>query len=82
MIKGFGYSFSANAKDMDDNETPDFAIGAVSNDGDPVALFLRSEPTIAIAPMSTAGLITPLIRPNHNSTLGNTNCYTDILILC
>ena len=47
-IKGFGYSFSSNTKDMNGDQTPEFAIGAVSRDGDRVALLVRSRPTIYI----------------------------------
>ena len=53
-IKGFGYSFSSNVKDMNEDQTPDFAIGAVSGEGEHVALFLKSRPTVAIKPISTA----------------------------
>jgi hypothetical protein len=47
-IKGFGYSFSSNTKDMNGDQTPEFAIGAVSKDGDHVALLVRSRPTVYI----------------------------------
>ena len=51
-VKGFGYSFSYNVKDMDGDGTPEFAIGAVSNEGENVALLVRTRPTIYIKPMS------------------------------
>ena len=55
-IKGFGYSFSSNVKDMTGDQAPNFAIGAVSSEGEPVALLLRSRPTIAIKSMSIASI--------------------------
>ena len=75
-IKGFGYSFSSNVKDMTGDQTPDFAIGAVSSEGKPVALFLRSRPTVGIKPMSIA-LQTTVIEANQK---GNNPCI-DVCVL-
>ena len=51
-IMGFGYSFSSNVRDMDGNQTPDLAIGAVSTKGEQFASLLRSKPTVYIKPTS------------------------------
>ena len=51
---------------MDGNKAPDLAIGAVSNDGDPVVLYLRSKPTIALKPISTLKPLTGPIQPKDS----------------
>ena len=55
---------------MDGDETPEFAIGAVSTEGDHVALLVRSRPTVYIK--STGKPIAPpVIDPNNP---GNPQC--------
>ena len=58
-IMGFGYSFSSNVRDIDGNQTPDFAIGAVSIKSEQIASLLRSKPTVYIKPTS---------KPSANQT--------------
>ena len=64
---GFGYSFSKSAKDMDDNDRPDFTVGAVSSDDASAALFVASRQTVAIT-SNIKAMIAPgqkLIHLNH-----------------
>ena len=68
-IMGFGYSFSSNMRDMDGNQTPDFAIGAVSTKGKQIASLLRSKPTVYIKPMSKPSANQPNVIDPEN--LGN-----------
>ena len=68
-IKGFGYSFSSNVKDMNGDTTPEFAIGAVSIDGEPVALLVRSKPTIYIKADSKAIMSSNIIDPKNSGNL-------------
>ena len=63
---------------MDGNKAPDFAIGAVSNDGDPVVLYVRSKPTIALTPKSSLKIPAGVIKPNSNGTQGDT--YTQCIL--
>ena len=68
-IMGFGYSFSSNVRDIDGNQTPDFAIGAVSTKGEQIASLLRSKPTVYIKPISKPSVNQPnVIDPE---SLGN-----------
>ena len=68
-IMGFGYSFSSNVRDMDGNQTPDLAIGAVSTKGEQFASLLRSKPTVYIKPTSKPSANQPnVIDPE---SLGN-----------
>ena len=68
-IMGFGYTFSSNVRDMDGNQTPDFAIGAVSTKGEKIASLLRSKPTVYIKPMSKPTVNQPNVIDPEN--LGN-----------
>ena len=68
-MMGFGYSFSSNVRDIDGNQTPDFAIGAVSTKGEQMASLLRSKPTVYIKPMSKPSLNQPNVIDPEN--LGN-----------
>ena len=65
-IMGFGYSFSSNVRDMDGNQTPDFAIGAVSTKGEKIASLLRSKPTVYIKPMSKPSVNQPNVIDPEN----------------
>ena len=68
-IKGFGYSFSSNVKDMDGDATPEFAIGAVSMDGEPAAMLIRSKPTLYINAESIASRYSYSIDPKNTGNL-------------
>ena len=54
---------------MDGDTTPEFAIGAVSIDGEPVALLVRSKPTIYIMAESKAILNSNIIDPKNSGNL-------------
>ena len=51
---------------MDGDTTPEFAIGAVSVDGEPVALLVRSKPTVFIMTDSKPTLVTNIIDPKNS----------------
>ena len=78
-IMGFGYSFSSNVRDMDGNQTPDFAIGAVSTKGEPIASLLLSKPTVYIKPMSKPSANQPNVIDPEN--LGNFIDLQGLLLL-
>ena len=78
-IMGFGYSFSSNVRDIDGNQTPDFAIGAVSTKGEQIASLLRSKPTVYIKPMSKPSVNQPNVIDPEN--LGNFIELQSILLL-
>ena len=64
---------------MDGNQTPDFAIGAVSTKGEPIASLLRSKPTVYIKPMSKPSANQPNVIDPEN--LGNFIDLQDLLLL-
>lgn len=68
-IKGFGYSFSSNVKDMDGDTVPEFAVGAVSMDGEPAALLIRSKPTFYVNPESITSRYSNSIDPKDTGNL-------------
>ena len=51
---------------MDGDTTPEFAIGAVSVDGEPVALLVRSKPTVFIMTDSKPTMATNIIDPKNS----------------
>ena len=51
---------------MDGDTTPEFAIGAVSVDGEPVALLVRSKPTVFIMTDSKPTMVTNIIDPKNS----------------
>ena len=64
---------------MDGNQTPDFAIGAVSTKGEPIASLLLSKPTVYIKPMSKPSANQPNVIDPEN--LGNFIDLQDLLLL-
>ena len=54
---------------MNGDTTPEFAIGAVSIDGEPVALLVRSKPTIYIKADSKAVMSSNIIDPKNSGNL-------------
>ena len=78
VIKGFGFSFSSNVKYTNVDQTPKFGVGAVSNEGENMALLIRIRPTVYINTKGSGiapAVIDPNDKGNYTLLLTNINIY-------